>query len=577
LGTVNAPQLTTDLDTRAALWHIRKGLYATVAGARRSGTTALLEDIAVPVSELAQTCISLQGLFRTHGYEDAVIFGHAKDGNIHFLINEDFSDPINTERYQAFTEDMVALVLSSGGSLKAEHGTGRMMAAFVERQYGSELYSIMLETKKAFDPRNILNPGVLISEDALAHIHNIKFNPTIQPIADTCVECGYCEPICPSKDLTTTPRQRIVIQRALADAKLNRNRELYKELSDQSVYDVEETCAVDGLCETSCPVGINTGSLVSELRYDRNSDTYEMIWNQAAEHWGTVTKAVGSLLKIIRYLPHEVITPLNKFLRDLAGSEKVPMWFKDLPSGGKARVDRIEPGADVVLFSSCLETIFESDTSKAIRSLINKAGLTFTTPAGHASLCCGTPWKSKGLVEGYESATLATYTSLLAASDNGRIPIISDNSSCSEGLIKAIASTPGSPLVVIDSVNFAADTLITKLVIKKKLGSVVLHPTCSSTALGANSNLEKIAHAISENVTIPIDWSCCAFAGDRGLLHPELTASATKVEAAEIANQKYDAYLSTNRTCEIGMSRATGNNYQHILCSLDQLSRPSKL
>ena len=195
IGAVNDPLLTTDPEIRAELWHIRKGLYATVAGARRSGTTALLEDIAVPVPVLAPTCLALQKLFAKHGYDDAVIFGHAKDGNIHFLVNEDFQDAVKAERYRLFTEEMVDLVLAKSGSLKAEHGTGRMMAPFVERQYGAELYEIMVRIKNAFDPAQVINPGVLISSDALAHMNNIKFNPTIEAVADRCVECGYCEPM----------------------------------------------------------------------------------------------------------------------------------------------------------------------------------------------------------------------------------------------------------------------------------------------------------------------------------------------------------------------------------------------
>ena len=184
VSTLSDLELTSDKKVRDSLWHIRKGLYATVAGARRSGTTALLEDISVPVSQIAQTCSGLQELFTQHGYDDAVIFGHAKDGNIHFLINEDFSDALKAERYRKFTEGMISLVLSQNGSLKAEHGTGRMMAPFVERQFGNELYQVMKRIKKAFDPANVLNPGVLISSDIDAHMRNIKFNPTISPVAD---------------------------------------------------------------------------------------------------------------------------------------------------------------------------------------------------------------------------------------------------------------------------------------------------------------------------------------------------------------------------------------------------------
>ena len=572
IGAVNDPLLTTDPELRQELWHIRKGLYATVAGARRSGTTALLEDIAVPVHELAPTCIALQTLFAKHGYHDAVIFGHAKDGNIHFLVNEDFQDATKAERYRLFTEEMVDLVLSNGGSLKAEHGTGRMMAPFVERQYGAELYAIMVQIKRAFDPANVLNPGVLISSDALAHMHNIKFNPTIEAVADRCVECGYCEPICPSKDLTTTPRQRIVIQRALKSAEANGDRALAAELRKSSEYSVEETCAVDGLCESSCPVGINTGTLVTTLRAERNDGIADAIWNQVALHWAGAINGIGSALSAVSHLPSSIVEPINKGLRDVLGTDRVPLWSKDLPRGGKGRTLHGEPHAEFVFFASCLESIFKAESAASLQSLARKAGVRFTIPDGISEMCCGTPWKSKGMTEGYSTMVERTYQGLLKASDNGRLPIVCENSSCSEGLLKALKSKSDSTLKIIDSIDFAATVLLPNIEVSQKLNSVVLHPTCSSTLLGSNKNVELLASAISNSAITPDEWGCCAFAGDRGMLHPELTASATKREAASISGEHFDAYLSTNLTCEIGMSRATGKSYKHILVTLDEVA-----
>ncbi len=215
LRLVSPAELTTPAGARADLWHIRKGLYATVAGARPSGTTALLEDIAVPVPSLAGTCEQLIALFDRHGYQDSVIFGHAKDGNIHFLLNERFDDPASLVRYRAFTDDMVDLVLAQDGTLKAEHGTGRIMAPFVRRQYGDELYDVMREVKLLLDPLGVLNPGILLNDDPASHLQNLKITPTVEEEVDRCVECGYCEPVCPSRDLTLTPRQRIVLRREM--------------------------------------------------------------------------------------------------------------------------------------------------------------------------------------------------------------------------------------------------------------------------------------------------------------------------------------------------------------------------
>jgi D-lactate dehydrogenase len=571
LHTVNTPILNSDKQVRDSLWHIRKGLYATVAGARRSGTTALLEDIAVPVENLADTCLKLQDLFKRYGYEDAVIFGHAKDGNIHFLINEDFTDALKVERYAMFTEDMVKLVLSHQGSLKAEHGTGRMMAPFVRRQYGDELYEIMQDIKRAFDPKTVLNPGVLLTSDEKAHLKNIKFNPPIEKVADNCVECGYCEPICPSKDLTTTPRQRIVIRRAIESARIIGDTKLANELHSEAIYEVEDTCAVDGMCAISCPLSINTGSLVKELRTENTSFLMRRFWTNASQNWSNRTNQIGSLLSIAHKIPTSLLLPINVALRRIFGHNLIPLWSKDLPSGGVKRNAMHAEEADFVFFISCLGTMFSSQTANSLKSLATKAGIQYRVPDGIDDLCCGTPWRSKGFTRGYENMVEKTYAILESTSDHGRLPIVCENSSCSEGLIQAVRTKAANKLRIIDSVDYVAQELLPRLKITRKLDSVVLHPTCSSTALGSNANLQTLAESLAFKVTVPEAWGCCAFAGDRGILHPELTASATAAEVSSLINQEFDAYLSTNQTCEIGMSRATGKEYQHILCQLDQL------
>jgi len=295
--------MTTDAVARKGFWHVRKGLYAAVAGARPSGTTALLEDIAVPVADLADTCQELERLFERYDYPGSVIFGHARDGNVHFLVNERFDEPGRLQRYDAFTEDMVEAVLSRGGTLKAEHGTGRIMAPYVERQYGSELYRVMRRVKQLCDPAGVLNPGVLITDDAQAHLKHLKSTPTVEQEVDRCVECGYCEPVCPSRDLTLTPRQRIVLRREHARAVASGDTALADQLADDYEYAGVQTCAVDGMCATACPVLINTGDLVRRLRAEEAGAADRAGWHTAAKHWDATTAAAATGLTVAKAMP----------------------------------------------------------------------------------------------------------------------------------------------------------------------------------------------------------------------------------------------------------------------------------
>lgn len=214
LPIANPPRFTKNIPERNNLWQLRKGLYTSVAGARPAGTTNLLEDIAVPVGSLTATSAELQDIFAKHGYDDAVIFGHAKDGNIHFMVTSDWRNPVDVEKYRDFTEDMVNAVLRHEGTLKAEHGTGRVMAPFVERQWGAELYDVMKTVRRLGDPHGVLNPGTLLTDDPEGHMHHFKMMPPVDDFVDRCVECGYCEPTCPSADLTQTPRRRIALLRS---------------------------------------------------------------------------------------------------------------------------------------------------------------------------------------------------------------------------------------------------------------------------------------------------------------------------------------------------------------------------
>lgn len=578
LGLAEPGELSSDPSRRAQLWHIRKGLYTLVAGNRPSGTTALLEDIAVPVERLYETCEGLGRLFSKHRYEDSVIFGHAKDGNIHFMLNERFEDPESLARYEAFTEDMVELVLAQQGTLKAEHGTGRIMAPYVRRQYGDELYDVMLELKRLVDPDRLLNPGVLLSEDPKAHLRNLKSAPAVEAEVDRCVECGYCEPVCPSRDLTLTPRQRIVLRREMAQAEAVGDAALLKELRKEYDYDGVQTCAVDGMCQTACPVLINTGDLVRRLRAENASAGSQKSWAAAARHWGTLSSLGGAAMTVADALPAVLPRISTALGRAVLGPESVPYYSVELPAGGRQRRPVSAPDPVAVYFPSCTGTMFgpvgESGVGESFLSLCRRAGVAVATPDDIPSLCCGTPWKSKGLSEGYGEMTQRVASSLRQATRGGSIPVVCDASSCTEGLRIILDAAAESGIEVVDAVAFVDASVFPRL--RQPIApvpSVTLHPTCSSAHLKLDGALRRVAQAAAVEVVIPDDWGCCAFAGDRGMLHPELTASATQREAAEAISANTAAYASVNRTCELGMTRATGREYEHILQVLDRAIR----
>jgi D-lactate dehydrogenase len=564
---------TSDSATRADLWHVRKGLYATVAGARRPGTTALLEDIAVPVEALTEACAALDKVFQAHGYDaaDTVVFGHAKDGNIHFMITEDLGSLAGVSRYAAFTEDMVDVVLEHGGTLKAEHGTGRVMAPFVERQYGAALHHVMRELKALCDPAAVLNPGVILTEDPQAHLRHLKTVMAVEAEVDRCVECGFCEPVCPSQDLTLTPRQRIVSRRAEAAFRAGGEHARADALAADYAYDGLQTCAADGMCQTACPVGIDTGSLVRRLRSSQQGPIAKAGGRSTARHWAGATGVASRALSAAHAAPKTVAT-MSGLGRSLLGDDVVPRWSADLPAGGPPRRPAPDAAAELVFLPSCTGAMFGADASAtdAFLTLCRRAGLRITVPDEIASLCCGMPWSSKGLEGGAAVMSQKLHAVLERATHGGSLPVVSDAASCSEGLVKTLA---GGPFRVEDAISFAARVLLPRLSPAQVSDRLALHPTCSSTRSGDNEALHVLAAAVAREVFVPPSWGCCAFAGDRGLLHPELTASATAAQAAEVRAYAADAHASCNRTCELGMSRAVGATYRHVLTLLEEATR----
>ncbi|MFJ8158255.1 FAD-binding and (Fe-S)-binding domain-containing protein [Streptomyces sp. NPDC094468] len=582
LPAVTGTSLVRDPRVRARLWHLRKGLYTAVAGARRPGTTALLEDIAVPMDRLTRTCEGLIGLFDRHGYQDAVIFGHARDGNLHFMLTQDFDSAPEIDRYARFTDAMVDLVLDAGGTLKAEHGTGRAMAPFVRRQYGDELHDVMREVKRLCDPHGVLNPGVLLEDDPAAHLSSLKSVPAVDPAVDACVECGYCEPVCPTADATTTPRQRIALQREIALATAAGDDDRRRALEADYAYAAVDSCAADSLCVTACPVTIDTGAVMKRLRAERHTATAQRAGNATARHWGTAVKGVRAALNTAHVLPAPALRAATGAVRRLGAGELVPTWADDIPRGGPARPAPRHPAQPrAVFFAACIGSVFAAEgatggASAAFLRLCERAGVQVTVPDELPGLCCGTPWQSKGYTDGHRTMAARTLEALWRASDQGRLPVVCDASSCTHGLeqLPDVLAEPDrarfAALRFVDSVVFTAEHLLPALPEPRRLTSLALHPTCSTVHLGIDGALRTVAAAVSDAVTVPDTWGCCAFAGDRGLLHPEITASATAAQAAEINSGTYDAYASCNRTCEMGMTRATGRPYRHVLELLDE-------
>ena len=492
------------------LWNIRKGIFPAIAAARKPGSALINEDVAVPLPYLPAFCKILQLVFQKHGFEKSCIFGHAKDGNLHFLLEADFASDQGIQQYESFMSDLVKLVLYYKGALKAEHGTGRNMAHTVKQAFGDEAYSIMQEIKTLFDPQGILNPDVILSGNPQLHIQNLKQIPQVNPLIDACIECGFCEKVCPSKNLSLTPRQRIASLRDFSP-------KMPKDFQYRGV----DTCAKTGLCEMACPVGINTGELMGAMLAARRKSWQKKIASWIGQYFGLISR-----------------------------------WFYSpspcpLPQGQR--------DSCVIYFPSCGERLLDKHAAQfqtSLRAIFNQLGMALII-ADPANLCCGLAFKSKGFpdVAATKHTELKAYLDQL--SENGKIPILTETASCIEDL----------PLR--DVLDYLADILLPTDLLHPLEETVMLHLTCSMKRQHLETKIADLARRCAQNVIIPADIDCCGFAGDKGFRLPQLNQSALKTLKSQIPKNCTQGY-SGSPSCEIGLTKHSGIPYQSLIYLIER-------
>ena len=581
-----APNFTQNVDEQALMWKVRKGMYPTVAGMRAKGTSALLEDFTFPVERLGEAITDVQALFEKYGFDNGIIFGHAKDGNLHFCISQSFATEKDVLHYENFNEDLFDLVLNKyDGALKAEHSTGRAVAPYVEAEWGSDAYAIMKNLKALIDPDNLLNPGVIITQDAIAHVHHLKVMPIVEEEVDRCIECGFCEKRCPSRDLTLTPRRRIGVRRAIKRLENEGDTATKDALLKEYQYDGMDTCAVDGMCALDCPVDINTGDLIKRLRRENHSPSANKMALRLAKNFGLIENTARFALKsgflMNDFLGKNAVLNVTKTMKKAVSG--MPLWSnhisKPTRSTDLTTFEKLpNPDLQILYFPTCISRMMGGDIVETFINVCKKANIQVHIPDTIKGTCCGQIFSSKGFTDAYKYTANQTIEKLYENTEGGKIAIVMDVTSCTQTLINCRNyltddnKTRFDSLQILDSIDFAADMLLPRLTIKNKKDNIVFHPVCSVYKMGLMGKLQAIGKACAVKADIPTFAGCCGMAGDRGFYYPKFTQAATALESAEVKENSYDGYYSSAKPCEMSLSEAVGKNYQSILKLLDEVS-----
>jgi len=595
-GLVAHEPFTSDALVREQWFALRSAMYALVAATRPPGTSVVVEDIAVPPEGLAELILRLRELFTRYDYSDTgFIFGHLAAGNVHFIMLDDLDTTEGVERLGLFIEDLADLVLGLDGSLKAEHGTGRAMAPFLTREWGVAAVEVMREVKRLLDPGGTLNPGVLLNDDPRAHMTHIKRTPSVgDQTIDHCVECGFCERLCPSRALTLTPRQRIVGNRValeLAEAgDVERAAALWNEYS----HDGTATCVADGLCGTVCPAGINVAYLTDHLRAQAHGAALEQVMDLAARRFVVVEELLRRGIDFGAAADDHLGGGAMAWATAAARLLVPDLWqWSRSMSGAPPRVHSEPADPPLVYVPACVSRIMGSSAlgkdslMATVLRVARRAGIAVRLPREAAGLCCGQIWEHKGFKTGHATMANRLVAELWRWSEGGRLPIMCDVTSCARTMLVELEREqfgPGRQLLseanqeryaqlkIVDLAEWLHDDVLDRLEIKHKKRSVLVHPTCACTELGLGEKIAAIASACASEVHVPYSLGCCGAGGDRGFLYPELADAAVHDEAEEIKGRTYDGAYSFAKTCEIVLADRTGRPYESLVYLVDEVT-----
>ena len=614
-------EFTEDPAIYGKYWAIRSGIFPSVGGTRPVGTSCLIEDVAFPIESLPEATVKLQRLIADHGYADACIYGHAFEGNYHFILNQSFADEHEVARYAEMMRDVAKLVVEEyDGSLKAEHGTGRNMAPFVKYEWGEKAYEVMKELKAIFDPDGLLNRGVIFNDDPDCFIKCLKPLPvldfdydkvpdgghylmepslstaqeTVRQVkrANKCIECGFCEVNCMSCGLTLSSRMRIAVQREIRHlTSTGENPERLATLKRQYKYYGDQTCATDGLCSTSCPMKINTGELTHLIRQmDMNeSPTGYKIGEFAANHMAGIKSGLRVMLDVA-HVAH--VTLGSTLMTDICrGMNKMglPLWTTAMPKkkrqpkpsdltqmiiksievrGEKEEVRGKKQTSKVVYFPSCInqtmglskESPVKQPLVDEICELMRKAGYEVIFPEGMERMCCGQIWESKGMLDIADRKSAELEAALWKASEEGKYPVLCAQSPCLHRMKKVMHK-----MHLYEPAEFIMKYLVERLDFHPIDRHVALHLTCSTREMGVDKDMIALAKMCSTNVFLPEGVGCCGFAGDRGFTFPELNQYGLRKLRPQIEANHIEVGYSNSRTCEIGLESNTGIPYMSIV------------
>ena len=426
-GTADRRLVRSDAEA-ATLWRIRAD-GAGLGGRTPAGAQAWpgWEDAAVPVDRLGAYLRAFDELMADHGV-DGLPYGHFGDGCLHIRIDFPLDSPTTVGTYRSFLIDAAHLVAAHGGSLSGEHGDGRARGELLPLLYSDDAITAFAAFKHLLDPRDVLNPGVVVRpRPVTADLRRPRALPIaaadgfafaddggdVTAAVHRCVGVGKCRAdlsgaggfMCPSYQATRDERES-TRGRARVLQEMTRGELVSDGWGSPEVHEALDLCLSCKACASDCPAGVDMATYKAEVlhrtyrRRLRPASHYALGW---LPRW---TRLVALAPQLVNRLL--AVRPVARLVLAAGGMDHrraiPPFATAPLRDGVAATVGRptgVTDGrrpAPVLLWVDSFTRAFSPDVARSAATVLADAGYDVVVPDGRA--CCGLTWISTGQLDG---------------------------------------------------------------------------------------------------------------------------------------------------------------------------------
>ena len=562
---------------RSKVWEVRKaglGLLMGKVGPKKA--VAVIEDVAVPVNSLYAYYKDIKALMRSYNVR-AVYYGHASVGLIHIRPELNLSKKKDQEIMYSIAKNVSKIVKKYHGSLSGEHGDGRIRAPFLKEQFGEVVYQYLVDLKRVFDPNNLFNPGVILSDRSI--LENLRLVVSQQELTtafewkddlsfyyavEKCNGAGICRKstdgiMCPSYRATrseefSTRGRANLLRKALS------SKDPAKGLKSSKLKEALDLCLSCKACKNECPANIDMARLKSEYLFQiRNIGSYAKSWH---------IKNLGNILKIGSMAPDAFnFLQSSFFIRKLIGFERQPPLLQKKPLSdwwSNHKSDNEIYSTTVWVIVDIFTQYYDVNIGQDVLNLLEKCEVNVQLIFPKKSIVA---MVSHGLLNEARSELKLLCSKFIDCNENDLIMGIEP----SEVLVwrdeaKSLLSEKLPNVLLFEELLLKLDQLKALPKFHALNTKVWVYEHCHQKSLAETKNTIKALDLIPEVQIEIVNGGCCGMAGEFGYKHfkisQKIAHNSLKKHMAKITDR--DMFIATGTSCRKQVLDIFGRQSQHL-------------